>query len=809
MPQAQITINAVVGSNDDLTLDAIVQLDNNNIGGEVSFLWEILDQPTGPADILSNATIQNPTFTPKKEGTYLIRLTVNEGLPDEDIDSAIAAIRQLKTRERVPAAGETLEDNASRGWAEDANVFLRTVDTHIADPGTLVGVNATAGTLARGTVIRATSSETIKTGLPGEEDVPGFTTAPATDGANLDELLLVVEGGVDGSDPVSAGALLIARFIGRLSGITLGGGAVGDVVFVSDTATLALTPGTSARQVGSISSIDGADRDIWFAGTQAGNAAPADLAYVIYGNPGALFNAIRVDGLNAGGVINNTPFTVRAGDLTTIPLIAKKFSLGATANLFRIEDQGGSAFVLWDDLGNMVSVATAQALNLIATNGAQIGFVGTPTADTLDVGDALFRAIHPTPSATSVPRIDFDGFDNRIAFDRSAERFDFIVNTNTAQSVYDWGVEIFNAMRLGFSTGLDPGANIFAIGDADFRLEHATPGAASVPTIVFDSGGNNFRFTRAGSNGVFRWDIDAAQRMSLNNLGVGIEGGLTVGAFLVPVADTIKIGDDTFLIDHSLSGSPAVSFDAGDNIRFIRASNIMAATLGGTTVWQIEPEATLPDIFRVPQGRFVLGPIVGGPAVTGEFTINTTNGDQLVYEDSDGDQRRVQTEFFPSVVDTTVANTTTETLLKSQTFAADKLGQFSIVKVRAWGFGGATASPLLNITLRWGAVVTGVVLVNFSETISTPQASSFEWIMDIHIIVRANGAAAPVRISTLGGINGSPTTENLPLGAPETQRVDTAIIDVTAATDLTLSAQWGTASSQNTITISGFIVEFT
>ena len=57
MPQALIKINAVIGSDDDLPLDTLVQLDNENIGGEVTYLWEILDQPAGTPDVSSPCTI--------------------------------------------------------------------------------------------------------------------------------------------------------------------------------------------------------------------------------------------------------------------------------------------------------------------------------------------------------------------------------------------------------------------------------------------------------------------------------------------------------------------------------------------------------------------------------------------------------------------------------------------------------------------------------------------------------------------------------------------------------------------------------
>jgi hypothetical protein len=129
MAQAKILINSVIGSNDNLPINQVVQFDNQNIGGETTYTWSILSQPPGTVDTLSATNIQNPTFVPKKEGTYLVKLTVNLGLPDEQNNQVIAAIRQLKTLERIPTAGETTEDNISAGWAIANNSLLRHMDT--------------------------------------------------------------------------------------------------------------------------------------------------------------------------------------------------------------------------------------------------------------------------------------------------------------------------------------------------------------------------------------------------------------------------------------------------------------------------------------------------------------------------------------------------------------------------------------------------------------------------------------------------------------------------------------------------------
>ena len=54
MTQALITVNAVAGSNTDLPINTLVQLNNTGNGGEITYAWSILDQPPGTADALSS-----------------------------------------------------------------------------------------------------------------------------------------------------------------------------------------------------------------------------------------------------------------------------------------------------------------------------------------------------------------------------------------------------------------------------------------------------------------------------------------------------------------------------------------------------------------------------------------------------------------------------------------------------------------------------------------------------------------------------------------------------------------------------------
>jgi PKD repeat protein len=254
MPSANIQINGVAASDDDLPINTIVQLNNVNTGGETSYLWEILDQPEGTADVVSSATIQNPTFTPKKEGSYLIRLTVNQGGGDQVVNTKIAAVRQLKSNERVPSAFEVLEVDSAKGWKTATNRLLSRADDALADSNLIVCVNSATLTATVGDIVSFTGISTIKSGLPGEETVLTASQASASSAAPMRSSMLGIVVATPSGAATSAGTLLIVRVRGLVETSVLIGGtpAIGDLVWVGDNSRPSLTPGTNPRLVGKI-----------------------------------------------------------------------------------------------------------------------------------------------------------------------------------------------------------------------------------------------------------------------------------------------------------------------------------------------------------------------------------------------------------------------------------------------------------------------------------------------------------------------------------------------------------------------------
>ena len=262
MSQALCQINGVTtrGREVPLTWPATtdVQLNNVNNGGEVSYLWEIVSKPEGSAVVLDNPNIQAPKLlNVDYEGSPLVQLTVNKNLADEKVTTCIPWTRDVKTGERRPAAGETLEVDGANGWATAQNRFNRRVTDLQADSGLLVAVAGQIGLQTRH-VLMVDGTTKIKTGLPGEETLPVVHRAFANIAGNMQNDLYILSTGVDGSAAPANGAVLYARKHGLVRSMPgTGSELAGDPVFASNAGSPSwFTPGTIPRQIGHVVAVD-------------------------------------------------------------------------------------------------------------------------------------------------------------------------------------------------------------------------------------------------------------------------------------------------------------------------------------------------------------------------------------------------------------------------------------------------------------------------------------------------------------------------------------------------------------------------
>lgn len=148
----------------------------------------------------------------------------------------------------------------------------------------------------------------------------------------------------------------------------------------------------------------------------------------------------------------------------------------------------------------------------------------------------------------------------------------------------------------------------------------------------------------------------------------------------------------------------------------------------------------------------------------------------------------------------TLANSTTETTLVgtgegSLTIQKNSLAVGKTFKVVARGYYSNTGTPTLTIKLKAGSTV----LLTSGAITTTTSASNRAFVFNGLVTVYSLGASGTVRgqgeVSELGSaVTGIASTS-------------TVTVDSTANNTLNLTAQWGAASSSNTITITNLVVE--
>lgn len=134
---AQIAIEGIPGSYEDLPAGTLVNLSNVNNTGVLGWHWTLLDIPAGSTAVLDDEYSSTPTFTADIAGTYLINLMTYSDAGRtilDDTDQKAAGVNlqpPLVMQWRIPAAGETIEFDTNRGWAKEVNAFLKELAKHL------------------------------------------------------------------------------------------------------------------------------------------------------------------------------------------------------------------------------------------------------------------------------------------------------------------------------------------------------------------------------------------------------------------------------------------------------------------------------------------------------------------------------------------------------------------------------------------------------------------------------------------------------------------------------------------------------
>lgn len=148
----------------------------------------------------------------------------------------------------------------------------------------------------------------------------------------------------------------------------------------------------------------------------------------------------------------------------------------------------------------------------------------------------------------------------------------------------------------------------------------------------------------------------------------------------------------------------------------------------------------------------------------------------------------------------TVANTVTETTIsKSYSIAGNTLVAGSCWRIVAWGTYGNTATPVINFRVKYGSTVVA------NDSFAFNAGTSGSWVATGYLNAQTVGAsgnlAGSVFVSTQ--VASGSSTHNTGV---ESEALVTGI-STTSSQNLTMSVQWGTASSSNTISCLGSVIE--
>lgn len=126
---------ADAGTDQSVTTGSLVTLNGSGSsdpdGDSFSYLWAIQSKPSGSSAALSSATTVSPSFTPDIDGIYKIRLVVNDGKIDSNIDKVTITATTSSPSNTPPVADAGDDMNVVTGL----QVYLSGADSYDVDLG--------------------------------------------------------------------------------------------------------------------------------------------------------------------------------------------------------------------------------------------------------------------------------------------------------------------------------------------------------------------------------------------------------------------------------------------------------------------------------------------------------------------------------------------------------------------------------------------------------------------------------------------------------------------------------------------------
>lgn len=171
--------------------------------------------------------------------------------------------------------------------------------------------------------------------------------------------------------------------------------------------------------------------------------------------------------------------------------------------------------------------------------------------------------------------------------------------------------------------------------------------------------------------------------------------------------------------------------------------------------------------------------------------------------------------FWATANGTAIANSTTETIIfPNITVPANYMGDGRILRLRAFGAYGTTATPTLTLALRWGGVAGTVIAKSAAVTLTSGvgggASMTAPWSFEAYIQTRANGSSGSFMTSGVAELftstaatAGTVTNYGLPVflasGSTGGTTPVAVTVDLTADTALSFTATFSAANAANSL----------
>lgn len=141
---------ADAGSDIEAILGDVIQLDGSDSddpdGDELSYLWDFISMPPNSTTYLINDTRDDPSFYADADGTYVVLLTVTDGLASsqDEVEVSITAPNDIPYANAGPdqsvTTGDTVQLNGSDSWDPDGDALNFTWTMTTTPSGSSAGI---------------------------------------------------------------------------------------------------------------------------------------------------------------------------------------------------------------------------------------------------------------------------------------------------------------------------------------------------------------------------------------------------------------------------------------------------------------------------------------------------------------------------------------------------------------------------------------------------------------------------------------------------------------------------------------------